>query len=619
MTEAGSNNPSTKSKHPQRRATDRVPPNKYMLKIEDVAKLLHQRSRISDEQYQMILENGDAQAKRLNSHLKPGKQKQDVYLAELASPAQVITSFNLEVPATKKKLTEDAITELIAQASGLEYIKIDPLKLELDVVTDQIPRAFALKNLVVPIDSKEGLVTIAVADPYNVRPIEDLQHALGIKIKRILASRSDVMKILEEFYGFQASVKAAQTDMGLRSELSNLEQLFKMRSRDEIESSDQHIISAVEFILKYAFDQRASDIHIEPKREKSVIRFRVDGVLHNIHTVPGNLHPAMVSRLKLLSRLDLAEKRRPQDGRIKTEHLGKDIELRVSTLPVAFGEKVVIRIFDPEILMQKLDQIGFYEREYKLYDSFIRKPHGIILVTGPTGSGKTTTLYSSLKTLSSPEINIITVEDPIEMIMEEFNQVGVMSSVDVTFATVLRNILRQDPDVLMIGEIRDHETATNAIQASLTGHLVLSTLHTNDAPSSINRLIDIGIEPFLISSTVSGIIAQRLLRTVCQECKFERVLNEEEIAFLGLVKQEYTVWEGKGCDECRGTGYKGRTGIFEVLEMTDRLKEKITLQTDMEQIYRIAREDGMVSLRELAIKKMLEGKTTFQEIVSVTS
>ena len=617
MTETG-NNPSTEKKHPMRRATDRVPPNKYMLTIEDVAKLLHQRSRISDEQYQTILESGDKQAHRLNSHLKPGKLKKDVYLAELASPAQVITSFNLEIPATQKKLTEDMVTELIAQASGMEHIKIDPLKLELDVVTDQIPRAFALKNLVVPIDAKEGFVTIAVADPYNVRPIDDLQHALGIKIRRILASRSDIMKILEQFYGFQASVKAAQTEMGLRSELSNLEQLFKMRSRDEIESSDQHIIAAVEFILKYAFDQRASDIHIEPKRDKSMIRFRVDGILHEIHSVPGNLHPAMVSRLKLLSRLDLAEKRRPQDGRIKTEHTGKDIELRVSTLPVAFGEKVVIRIFDPEILMQKLDRIGFYEREYKLYDSFIRKPHGIILVTGPTGSGKTTTLYSSLKTLSSPEINIITVEDPIEMIMEEFNQVGVMPSVDLTFATVLRNILRQDPDVLMIGEIRDHETATNAVQASLTGHLVLSTLHTNDAPSSINRLIDIGVEPFLISSTVSGIIAQRLVRTVCLECKFERLLTDDEIEYLSLEKKEYKVWEGKGCDECRGTGYKGRTGIFEVLEMTDRLKAEITAQTDMEKIYKIAKEDGMISLRTLAIKKMLEGKTTFNEIVSVT-
>ncbi len=602
---------------PHRRANDRKI-KKHMLAIKDVAKLLHQRSRISDEQYEMLLNHSEAQAARLNSHLPKSNTQKDIYLAELASPAQVITSFSLEIPATHKKLTEDTITELIAQAAGFEYIKIDPLKLELDVVTDQIPRAFALKNLVVPIDEKEGVVTIAVADPFNTRPIEDLQHALGIQIKRILASRSDILKILEEFFGFQASVRAAQVDMGLGSELSNLEQLFKMRGRDEIESSDQHIISAVEFLLKYAFDQRASDIHIEPKREKSTIRFRVDGVLHNIHTVPMNLHPAIVSRLKLLARLDVAEKRRPQDGRIKTQHLGKDIELRVSSLPVAFGEKVVIRIFDPEILMQKLDRIGFYEREYQLYDSFIRKPNGIVLVTGPTGSGKTTTLYSSLKTISSPEINIVTIEDPIEMVMEDFNQVGVQTTIGVTFATILRNILRQDPDVLMVGEIRDKETADSAVQASLTGHLVLTTLHTNDAPTAITRLLDIGVPAFLITTTINGIIAQRLVRSICQECKYERLLTDGEITYLSLEKKEYKVWEGKGCDNCRGTGYKGRTGIFEVLEFTDDLKAKITDRTNMAEVYAVAKADGMVTLRELAIRKMFEGHTTFNEIVSVT-
>ena len=592
--------------------------HKQMLTVKDVAKLLNQRSRISDEQHKLILDRGEAQAARLNSHIPANLAKKDIYLAELASPAQVIASFNFEIPATHKKLTEDTITELISQAAGIEYLKIDPLKLELDVVTDQIPRAFALKNLVVPIDEQEGVVTIAVADPFNIRPIEDLQHALGIKIKRILASRSDILKLLEEFFGFQASVRAAQVEMGLGSELSNLEQLFKMRGRDEVESSDKHIISAVEFLLKYAFDQRASDIHIEPKREKSMIRFRVDGVLHNIHTVPRNLHPAIVSRLKLLARLDVAEKRRPQDGRIKTEHLGKDIELRVSSLPVAFGEKVVIRIFDPEILMQKLDRIGFYKREYLLYSSFIKKPNGIVLVTGPTGSGKTTTLYSTLKTISSPEINIVTIEDPIEMVMEDFNQVGVQQAIDVTFSTVLRNILRQDPDVLMVGEIRDQETATNAVQAALTGHLVLSTLHTNDAPSSITRLLDIGVPAFLITSTINGIIAQRLLRKVCQECKYERLLTNDEMVYLNLPKKEYTVWEGKGCDACRGTGFKGRTGIFEVLEFTDRLKATITDHTDMADVYAAAKADGLIPLRELAIQKMLGGHTTFSEIVSVT-
>lgn len=607
----------TDKPHPQRRSGGRKP-HKHMLTIKDVAKLLHQRSRISDEQYELVLKRSEDQAALLNSHIPKSQAQKDIYLAERASPAQVITSFSLEIPATQKKLTEDAITELIAQSAGIEYIKIDPLKLELDVVTDQIPRAFALKNLVVPIDEKEGVVTIAVADPFNLRPIEDLQHALGIQIKRILASRTDILKILEEFFGFQASVRAAQIDMGLSSELSNLEQLFKMRGRDEVESSDQHIISAVEFLLKYAFDQRASDIHIEPKREKSMIRFRVDGVLHNIHTIPMNLHPAIVSRLKLLSRLDVAEKRRPQDGRIKTQHLAKDIELRVSTLPVAFGEKVVIRIFDPEILMQKLDRIGFYEREYQLYSSFIKKPNGIVLVTGPTGSGKTTTLYSSLKTISSPEINIVTVEDPIEMVMEDFNQVGVQTAIGVTFSTVLRNILRQDPDVLMIGEIRDQETADSAVQAALTGHLVLSTLHTNDAPTSITRLLDIGVPAFLITSTVNGIIAQRLLRSICQECKYEKLLTDDEITYLNLQKKAYKIWEGKGCDACRGTGYKGRTGIFEVLEFTDNLRAKITDRTDMDEVYAVAKADGMVTLRELAIQKMLEGHTTFNEIVSVT-
>lgn len=616
MSHADKKNQEDKSS-PRRRSTDRKV-HKQMLTINDVAKLLHQRSRISDEQYELILKRGEAQAARLNSHLPQSQTPKDTYLAELASPAQVITSFSLEIPNTQKKLTEDAVTELISQASGMEYIKIDPLKLELDVVTDQIPRAFALKNLVVPIDEKDGVITIAVADPFNVRPIEDLQHALGIQIKRIFASRSDILKILEEFFGFQASVRAAQDGMGLGSELSNLEQLFKMRGRDEIESSDQHIISAVEFLLKYAFDQRASDIHIEPKREKSLIRFRVDGVLHNIHTVPMNLHPAIVSRLKLLSRLDVAEKRRPQDGRIKTEHMAKDIELRVSTLPVAFGEKVVIRIFDPEILMQKLDRIGFYEREYKLYSEFIRKPNGIVLVTGPTGSGKTTTLYSSLKTIATPEINIITVEDPIEMVMDNFNQVGVQTAIGVTFATILRNILRQDPDVLMIGEIRDQETADNAVQAALTGHLVLSTLHTNDAPTAITRLLDIGVPAFLLTSTINGIIAQRLLRSICQECKYERLLTDDEMIYLSLEKKEYQVWEGKGCDACRGTGYKGRTGIFEVLEFTDQLKEKITDRTDMAAVYEVAKADGMVTLRELAIQKLMEGQTTFNEIVSVT-
>jgi len=411
---------------------------------------------------------------------------------------------------------------------------------------------------------------------------------------------------------------AAQSEITASFDLGNLEQYVKLKGTQEIESTDKNIITAVEFLLHYAFDQRASDIHIEPKREMSLIRLRVDGVLHNIHTIPKQLHPAIISRIKMLSRMDLAEKRRPQDGRIKTQNAGKEIELRVSTLPTAFGEKAVIRIFDPEILMQELDRIGFYPREFQLYNSFIRKPNGIILITGPTGSGKTTTLYSSLRTLSSPEVNIVTIEDPIEMVMEEFNQVGVQTAIGVTFSTILRNILRQDPDIIMVGEIRDRETAENAVQAALTGHLVLSTLHTNDAPSAINRLLDLGVPSFLISSTIIGIIAQRLLRKICPNCKKERILSDIEIGYLQLEPGSYPVHQGEGCIECRGTGYKGRSGIFEVLDFTDNIKSVLSDNADLNSIYNAAKNDGMINLRQVAIRKMLEGVTTYEEVTAVT-
>jgi len=586
--------------------------------VKNVCQILLKKGLISQEQLEVVLSRADSQAARLHSHQQAGYSRRFFQAAEQISPAEVISSFNLEIPGTGRILTEDAITETIAQAVGMEYVKIDPLKMDLSLVTEHVSRAFALKNLVVPIAERDGSILFAQADPFNNQAIEDLRQSRNLRIHQVLASRSDILKILREFFGFRASVLAAQSQVAAGADLANLEQFVQMRGQMEVEGSDKHIISAVEFLLQYAFDQRASDIHIEPKRDKSLIRLRVDGVLHNIHTVPKQLHPPMVSRIKLLARLDLAEKRRPQDGRIKTSHKGKEVELRVSTLPVAFGEKVVIRIFDPEILMQDLDSIGFYPREYQLYRSFISKPNGIILVTGPTGSGKTTTLYSSLRALSSPEVNIVTVEDPIEMVMEEFNQVGVQSAIGVGFATVLRNILRQDPDIIMIGEIRDRETAENAVQAALTGHLVLSTLHTNDAPSSVTRLLDLGVPSFLITSTVVGIIAQRLVRTICRECRRERLLTPEEIAYLQLERGEVTVWEGAGCGECRGTGYRGRTGIFELLDFSDSVKAAISDKMDLAALYDVARADGMVSLRQVAIRKMLEGVTTYEEVLAIT-
>lgn len=584
-----------------------------------VAQLLKRRKLLNEKQLEMILEKGQQQRKHLQQQLTGGQPNRRVQDSESISPAEIISSFNLEIPGSKKLLSEDMITETLARAAGLTYLKIDPLKLDLEIVTNHISRAFALKNMMIPVDMVNGTLIMAVSDPTDTHGIEELQRTRRIKVERALASRTDILKVLREFFGFRASVLAAESEARQSPDISNLEQHFQMRTpQQDEEGTDQHIIAAVDFLLQYAFDQRASDIHIEPKRDKSLIRLRVDGVLHNIHNIPKNLHPSIVSRIKLLARLDLAEKRRPQDGRIKTEHKNKEIELRVSTLPVAFGEKIVIRIFDPDILMQDLEKIGFEPREYKLYNSFIRQPNGIILVTGPTGSGKTTTLYSSLRALASPEVNIVTVEDPIEMVLEEFNQVGVQSAIGVTFATILRNILRQDPDIIMIGEIRDKETADNAVQAALTGHLVLSTLHTNDAPSSITRLLELGVPYFLLASTLIGINAQRLVRTICLECKRERFLTEAEQRYLGLAGDSIKVWEGAGCDACRGTGFKGRNGIFEVLDINSRIKASLSADTDLIKLTALAREDGMSTLHESAIRKMLNGETTFEEVVAVT-
>jgi general secretion pathway protein E len=593
-------------------------PHKKSLTIKNVAQFLQKKGLISADQHREILAKGDAQSARLRNYQKAGYSRRFHQVPELVTPAEVISSFNLLIPGSSRVLTEDAITEAIAAAVNMEYLKIDPLKLNLDVVTNSIPRPFALKHIMTPLAEDSETLIVAVADPFDTEGIESLCSVRKIKIKRVLCSKSDIQKILREFFGFRASVMAAQSEITASFDLGNLEQYVRLKGKQEIESTDKNIVTAVEFLLHYAFDQRASDIHIEPKREISLIRLRVDGVLHNIHTIPKQLHPAIVSRIKMLSRMDLAEKRRPQDGRIKTNYSGKEIELRVSTLPTAFGEKAVIRIFDPEILMQDLDRIGFYPREYQLYNSFIRKPNGIILVTGPTGSGKTTTLYSSLRTLSSPEVNIVTIEDPIEMVMEEFNQVGVQTAIGVTFSTILRNILRQDPDIIMVGEIRDRETAENAVQAALTGHLVLSTLHTNDAPSAITRLLDLRIPSFLISSTIIGIIAQRLLRKICPNCKQERSLSDTEIGYLQLDRKPYRVYQGEGCTECRGTGYKGRTGIFEVLDFTDNIRSVLSDKADLGAIYDAARNDGMINLRQAAIRKMLEGVTTYEEVIAVT-
>jgi len=587
--------------------------------IDFAAQVLLKRGLLSKEQYKDILSKGNAQKARLQKLQEISHPRRLYQVQYPVLPAEVISSFNIEMPGKNGKiLTEDIITEVIADEVGIEYKKIDPLKLKLDVVTSYVSRPFAMRHLFIPIDGKDGVITIAVADPFNLEAIESLKSARKIKIKLVLSSKSDILKIIREFFGFRMSVRAAEAEAFSSFELGNLEQYVKLRGQSEIEATDQHIINAVEYLLHYAFEQRASDIHIEPKKEKSFVRLRIDGILHYIHTIPKSVHAPIISRIKMLSRMDIAEKRRPQDGRIKTMYSGKDIEIRVSTLPVAFGEKVVIRIFDPELLLQDLDHLGFYPREFQIYNSFIRRPNGIILVTGPTGSGKTTTLYSTLKALASPDVNIVTIEEPIEMVVEEFNQVGVQQAAGITFANILRNILRQDPDIIMVGEIRDIETAENAVQSALTGHLVLSTLHTNDAPSSITRLIDLGVPAFLLSATIIGIVAQRLVRKICPHCKKERRLTEEEMEYLQLVKKPYRVYYGEGCLECRGTGYRGRTGIFEVMEFTDKLKAVLSDKIEISALYDSAKSDGMVNLRRVAVRKMLEGITTYEEVMSIT-
>jgi general secretion pathway protein E len=539
------------------------------------------------------------------------------------SPVEVLASFQLQVPDGEgKELLEDRIIGVLAKELGMEQVKIDPTKLNMELVTQTISRAFARRHRMVPIGQDNDFLIVAVDDPFDYEGLELLKQATKKPIKLVLTTSSDIRKIITEFYGFRSSVVRAERELKPGMDVSNLEQFVSMKDQ-AFDAQDAPIIQAVDYLFRSAYEQRASDIHVEPKRDDALVRFRIDGILHDLHRIPKVVNQAVTSRIKMLARLDIAEKRRPQDGRIKTEYRDKEVELRVSTLPVAFGEKVVVRIFDPDVLMQDLTSLGFYEREFKLFNDFISRPHGMVLVTGPTGSGKTTTLYSALRAISSPDINIVTIEDPIEMIFEEFNQVGIQPKIDVTFASALRTILRQDPDVIMVGEVRDHETAANAVQSALTGHLVFSTLHTNDSASAITRLTELGIEPFLTASTLVGIIAQRLVRKICPHCKIESTIGPEELSALHIPvkdeKQRVRVFTGSGCLDCRNTGYLGRTGIFEVLPVTQKIIKLIREAADSARLIKSAREDGMMLLRECAIKKLGEGVTTYEEVLRVTA
>jgi len=520
-------------------------------------------------------------------------------------------------------LSEVQITQAVAEAAGLRFQRINPLDLDLEVVTSALPAGFARKNGIVAIGQNAGKIVIAVHDPFAPFPEEDIRRVTGLGIERVVSPRADIEAISRSFYDLKTSLKTAEAQLrqGRISSVDISNQEFLSSTQEDLDPAAAPVVKALDQILSYAFEQRASDIHFEPKRDLTLVRLRIDGILHDVHVIPKIVYQAVISRVKLLSGMNLAEKRRPQDGRIKRDEKGREVELRVSTMPTAFGEKAVLRIFDPDILMKGIEELGFAGAEFQKVLSFIERPNGIVLVTGPTGSGKTTTLYSLLRHLSKPEVNIVTIEDPVEMVIEDFNQVAVRPQIDVTFAAALRTVLRQDPDIVMVGEIRDSETADHAVQAALTGHLVLSTLHTNDAPSSITRLLDLDVPQFLVTSTLVGVIAQRLVRTNCSSCLVEHPPTDEEIAALRVPREKLgtTLFKaGSGCLQCRQTGYSGRDGIYEIMAMSDKIRLLVAQGASSVDIRKTAREEGLRSLRESAFEKVVRGRTTVAELVRVT-
>ncbi len=529
-------------------------------------------------------------------------------------------------PAPNKLLDLDILTEWLAEWSGLPYYHIDPLKVNLSAVTDVMSSNYATRFRILPVETKANEVTIATAEPFIRSWEAELKPILKKEIRLVIANPEDIARYQVEFYNMAKSIKGAMKRGDVAgSGISNFEQLVELgKTKGTLDANDQHVVRIVDWLWQYAFEQRASDIHIEPRRDMGLVRFRIDGVLHQVYQIPTPVLNAMTSRIKILGRMDVVEKRRPQDGRIKTRSPdGQEIELRLSTLPTAFGEKLVMRIFDPEVLVRDFADLGFSSDDAERWQSMTAKPNGIILVTGPTGSGKTTTLYSTLKHLATNEVNVCTLEDPIEMIEPAFNQVQVVADIGMDFATGIRALMRQDPDIIMVGEIRDIETAEMAIQAALTGHLVLSTLHTNDAPTAITRLLDLGLPPYLLQSTVLGVMAQRLVRTLCPHCKQPGGLRaEDETMWQGLVapwksKKPEQLYRPVGCLECRMTGYMGRVGIYEIMPMVTELKSMVTANTDLVQLRERAFKTGMQPLRISGARKVAAGLTTMEEVLKV--
>jgi general secretion pathway protein E len=524
-----------------------------------------------------------------------------------------------------QKLTVEVLVQWLAQRTGMPYLRIDPLMIDVAQATAMVSYAYAARANVLPVRVTAKEATIATADPFQRDWERELKPILNREIKRVLANPVDIARYRVEFYALANSVKGGEQLHG-RSQvgaLQNLEQLMELGRTGKLDANDQHIVTIVDWLLQYAFGQRASDIHLEPRREQGNIRFRIDGVLHDVYQIPAGVMGAVSSRLKILARMDLAEKRRPQDGRIKTRAPdGREVELRVSSLPTAFGEKLVMRIFDPDVLLRDFAALGLSTTDTARWESMTREPHGIILVTGPTGSGKTTTLYSTLKGLATNEVNVCTIEDPIELVEPAFNQMQVNPAIDLSFSAGVRALLRQDPDIIMVGEIRDLETAEIAAQASLTGHLVLSTLHTNDAPSALTRLIDLGVAPYLLRASLLGIAAQRLVRRLCPHCRGTVDLDPKRWRELTggwpSLTPPKTVHEAVGCLECRDTGYQGRIGLYELMPMSRAVKELLVEDVDYRKLREAALRSGMVPLRVSGAEKVAAGLTSVDEVMKNT-
>ena len=519
----------------------------------------------------------------------------------------------------------DGLTQWLAKWSGLDYLHIDPLKINFSAVTEVMSSSYATRFRILPVEVKAHEVVIATAEPFQRAWEAEMQPILRKDIRRVISSPDDITRYQVEFYNLAKSIKGALGKGNIAGGASNFEQLVELgKGNKQFDANDQHIVIIVDWLWQYAFEQRASDIHVEPRRDLGIVRFRIDGVLHQVYQMPMAVLAAMTSRIKILGRMDVVEKRRPQDGRIKTRTQdGQEVELRLSTLPTAFGEKLVMRIFDPEVLVRDFSELGFADDESKLWNEMSAQPNGIILVTGPTGSGKTVTLYSTLKKLATPEVNVCTLEDPIEMVEGSFNQVQILPDIGMGFAEGIRSLMRQDPDIIMVGEIRDLETGDMAIQAALTGHLVLSTLHTNDAPSAMTRLIDLGVPPYLLSATVLGVMAQRLIRTLCPHCKQPGGMRaEDEAAWTALVApwkstKPAQLYHPVGCLDCRMTGYKGRVGIYEIMPMSVEIKKLVANGAELGKLREQAMREGMKPLRIAGAKKVAAGLTTIAEIIKV--